>query len=187
VSNTNFCKSCGALLSKEHKFCPECGRALTGPSPQSQPSAATPQAQQDRTAPSGQGFVTAPQEYAAPPQSSLQEPERRLGGAFWLGLVGGVFGILGACVAILVGSFSESLTGSNQDLYALGGGALVFSVLGIVGGALERRKIVGGVLMIVSAVGILISISLFGVLSCILFLIGGILILAKKRIVSTST
>lgn len=47
------------------------------------------------------------------------------------------------------------------------------------GAILEQR--LGGLLMIIGAVGVLISISAFGILSFLLFLIGGILILAQKR------
>ncbi|MGZ4929136.1 MAG: hypothetical protein ACXV76_12835 [Halobacteriota archaeon] len=104
-----------------------------------------------------------------------------LGASFWLGFVGGVFGILSGVLALLIGSFSESFYGSSGDLYWLGLSALVFSVLGIVGGVFEKVPKVGGTLMIISAIGILISISYLGILSCILFFIGGILIFARSR------
>ena len=46
---------------------------------------------------------------------------------------------------------------------------------------LEKRKIIAAALMIIGAFGVLISISLFGVLTFILFLIGGIVILMQKK------
>jgi hypothetical protein len=49
------------------------------------------------------------------------------------------------------------------------------------GGVLEKRKIIAAALMIIGAFGVLISISLFGVLTFILFLIGGIIILMQKK------
>ena len=80
-----------------------------------------------------------------------------------------------------MGSVSEAFNGSSGDLYALGFGAIIFAILGIVGGVFEKKPKIGGSLMIVAAIGILISISLLGVLSCILFFVGGILVFARSR------
>jgi hypothetical protein len=66
-------------------------------------------------------------------------------------------------------------------LFTNAAGALIFSVVGIVGGVLETRKILGAALMIIGAVGVVISISIFGVLTFILFLVGGIVILMQKK------
>ena len=101
---------------------------------------------------------------------------------FWLGIIGGIFGILGALVAIMLQGIGEALNAtSGTSLYYNAAGAIIFSVVGMAGGALEQRRILGGLLMIIGAIGVLISISLFGVLTLILFVIGGILILARKK------
>jgi len=101
--------------------------------------------------------------------------------SFWLGLIGGIFGFLGAMFAIFVGIAGEAFGSANaSQFYALGSSAMVFSTLGIAGACLSGRKI-GGWLMIISAIMVLISISLFGVLPFVLLLIGGIVTLRETR------
>jgi hypothetical protein len=105
-----------------------------------------------------------------------------MGKAFWIGIIGGIFGILGAVVTIMIQSLSDAFNAtSGASLYYNAAGAIIFSIVGIAGGVLETRKILGAVLMIIGAFGVLISISLFGVLTFILFLVGGILILMQKK------
>ena len=100
---------------------------------------------------------------------------------FWIGIIGGITGILAGVFATLVGSVGEAFNASSvSSLYMNAAGAIVFSVVGIAGGALETKKILGGLLMIIGALGVLISVSLFGVLACVLFVIGAILIFARK-------
>ena len=126
-----------------------------------------------------------------------------MGNAFWLGIVGGVFGILAVVLVVLLGGMGEAFDAilGSQPYTNAAGAALIFSLVGIAGGVLENRKILGAALMIVGALGalisigllsalsfgqflaalmplgVLISISLFGVLTFVLFLVGGILIL----------
>jgi hypothetical protein len=101
---------------------------------------------------------------------------------FWLGVIGLIFGILGAAAAIMIQSFSESFGATGgANLYQNAAGAIIFSIVGMVGAAIEQRRILGALFMIIGAIGVLISISLFGLLTFLLFLIGGILILAQKR------
>ncbi len=106
-----------------------------------------------------------------------------MGKAFWLGIIGAIFGILGALVAVLIQIINESLANpaSGSSLYVNAAGAIVFSIVGIAGGVLEKRKILGAVLMIIGALGVVISLSILGVLTFILFLVGGIIILAQKK------
>ena len=126
-----------------------------------------------------------------------------MGNAFWLGIVGGIFGILAVVLVVLLGGMSESFDAilGSQPYTNAAGAALIFSLVGIAGGVLENRKILGAALMIIGALGalisigllsalsfgqflaaliplgVLISISLFGVLTFVLFLLGGIIIL----------
>ncbi len=95
---------------------------------------------------------------------------------FILALLGGIFGIFGAIFAIMFGSFTES------NVQLLGWSALVFSTVAIVSSVLVKikPKIAGG-LMLVSAIGGLISISLFYVLPFILLIVGGLMALLKKQ------
>lgn len=105
-----------------------------------------------------------------------------MGKAFWIGLIGGFLGFIGAITAVLAGSISEAYYVNSQagELYGLAAGAFVFSVIGIVGGIFERKRLIGGILMLVAAFGVLISISLFGVLPFLFFLVGAILIFGQK-------
>ena len=102
--------------------------------------------------------------------------------AFWLGIIGGIFGILAALLVVLIGGIGEAFNATGaSSLYANAAGAFVFSIVGIAGSVLKQRKLISAVLMIVGGLGILIAISLFGVLSFILFLVGAILILMRKK------
>lgn len=105
-----------------------------------------------------------------------------MGKAFWLGIIGGIFGILGAIAAIMIQSLSEAFNAtSGTNLYYNAAAAIIFSIVGIVGGVLETRKMLGAALMIIGALGVVISISAFGILTFVLFLVGGILILMQKK------
>jgi hypothetical protein len=132
-----------------------------------------------------------------------------MGRSFWLGIVGGIFGILAgigvALIAGILGDFSGALhfvivnisevynsTGSSgfhtviivpniSALYVSAAGAIVFSLVGIVGGILEKSRILGGALMIIGALGVLFSVGILGILSFILFVVGGFLIFIEKR------
>ncbi len=132
-----------------------------------------------------------------------------MGRSFWLGIIGGIFGILAgigvALIAGVLGDFSGALhtvivrvsevynsTGSSgfhtllvvpnvSALYASAAGAIVFSIVGIVGGILEKSRIFGGALMIIGALGVLFSVGILGILSFILFVVGGFLIFIERR------
>lgn len=95
---------------------------------------------------------------------------------FWLGLVGGIFGIGAALFAILFGTFGVAFDPYSgfETIIGLGFLALVFSMTGIIGGIIKNNA-TGGVLMVLSGIMILFSVSLFGVPTLIFFLIGGIL------------
>jgi len=105
-----------------------------------------------------------------------------MGKAFWIGLIGGFLGFLGAIIAVLAGGISAAYSTSSQSttLYGLGLSAFIFSIVGVVGGVFERKRLIGGALMLIAAVGVLVSISLFGVLPFLFFLVGAIVIFARK-------
>jgi hypothetical protein len=92
-----------------------------------------------------------------------------------------VFSIVGTIGAILeqrrISSFRATISVSP---YCNAVGPIAFYVLGIVDAILEHKQILG-LVMIIGAVGVLTSISVFGIPSFLLFLIGGILILAQER------
>lgn len=97
---------------------------------------------------------------------------------FILALIGGIFGILGGIIAVAVGSVGAAFGMGSGGLYAQGALAVIFSIVGIICGSIiiDRKRLAGG-LMILSAIIVLVAVSLFGVLTFILFLISGILIL----------
>lgn len=98
----------------------------------------------------------------------------------WLGVIGGIFGILGGIVALVVGGLGEALGMGDAGLYVLGTFAILFSGVGMLTPVLIDNKEWVAVLMIVSGVIVLIMISAFGVLTFALFLIGGIIAYRKK-------
>jgi hypothetical protein len=58
-----------------------------------------------------------------------------MGRAFWLGLIGLIFGILGGVFAGLMGGIGEL-----SNLYSNAAGAISFSLIGMAGAVLENRK-----------------------------------------------
>jgi hypothetical protein len=95
--------------------------------------------------------------------------------AFWLGIMGGILGILVAMGVYLIAFNYVS------SYYTNAAAAFVFSIVGIAGGILEGRKILGAVLMFIGAIGIILSLGFYGILTFILFLVGAIVILMQKK------
>ena len=98
-----------------------------------------------------------------------------MGKAFWLGIIGGILGILIAMVVYVI-AFNF-----DTSLYTNVAGAFIFSIVGMAGGILEKRKMLGAALMFIGGVGVLISISFYGILTLVLFVVGGIIILMQKK------
>jgi len=101
---------------------------------------------------------------------------------FVLGLIGGIFGFFGSFIAFAVGSLGKAFYVSNAStISTLGWFALLFSILGIVGSVVVKHKPkLGGILMLISAVGGLISISFFFIPAFVLLLIAGLMGLLRK-------
>jgi len=101
---------------------------------------------------------------------------------FVLGLLGGIFGFIAAIIALAVGGIGKALGASGAStISGLGAGAILFAILGIVGAAMVKSKArLGGIFMLVSAIGGLICISFFYSLSFVLLLIAGLMGLIKK-------
>ncbi|HLS09872.1 DUF4064 domain-containing protein [Lentibacillus sp.] len=108
---------------------------------------------------------------------------------FVLGLIGGIIGFFAAILALFVGgvdaAFSES---GSSSITGLGWSAFVFSALAIVGAVVVKSKAnLGGILLIVSAIGGLISISMFYLISFILIGIAGLMGVFRKDKSNEST
>ncbi|RJS49340.1 MAG: hypothetical protein CIT03_03630 [Methanobacterium sp.] len=92
-----------------------------------------------------------------------------------LGIVGGIFGLLGGIFAVIFGSLASA------DIVILGISAILASIVGIVAAVyVTKNPKAGGIILIISAIWLLISISLFGLLGSILIGIGGILAILRK-------
>ncbi|QGQ46626.1 DUF4064 domain-containing protein [Metabacillus sediminilitoris] len=99
---------------------------------------------------------------------------------FVLGLIGGIFGLIGAVMAIFVGVLDEAFSGSTE-ISGLGWSAVLLSILGIVGSVIVKRKPkLGGAFMTIAAIGGTISIFVFYILPGVLLFIGGIMGLFRK-------
>src|SRR5699024_6355322 len=101
---------------------------------------------------------------------------------FVLGLIGGIFGLFAAILALMVGGVDAAFSDSGtSDVTGLGWSAFIFSILAIVGSVVVRSKAkIGGVLLLVSAVGGLISISMFYLVSTVLIGIAGLMGVIRK-------
>lgn len=98
-----------------------------------------------------------------------------------LGIIGGVFGLIGAILAFFIGGIGSAFGMGSSDLYVLGVSALLASVVGIIGAVYVLRDAKwGGIILIASAIWLLISISLFGALGAVLLGIAGLLALFRR-------
>lgn len=103
---------------------------------------------------------------------------------FVMGLIAGIFGIIASLIAMFVGGLGSALSVSgSSSVTGLGIAALLLSILGIVGAALSKSKPkLAGWFMLVSGVGGFISISMFYILSGVLFVVAGFMgVLSKKK------
>ncbi len=102
--------------------------------------------------------------------------------ALILGIIGGLAGLVGGILALTVGGLGGAFGAHGAHLVThLGGWAIVFSLVGIIGGALAMGPSkIAGIMMLISAIGGLISISMFYVIAFVLLLVGGILALCSQ-------
>ena len=102
---------------------------------------------------------------------------------FVLGLIGGIFGIIAGIIAMTVGGLASAFSADGASTVTnLGVGAILLSVLGIVGAVVVGSKgKLGGLFMTIAAIGGIICVSYFYILSGILLIIPGIMGLVKKN------
>lgn len=96
--------------------------------------------------------------------------------ARFLAWLGAIVGIIVSVVAFFISPFGLIFGIIPLSLFWRAIIGFIFSILGFIGGTLERNKLIGGGLCIISAFGMLVLEGL-GVVSFLLFLIAGILIL----------
>ena len=91
-----------------------------------------------------------------------------------LGIIGGIFGLIGGVFALMFSAFEPSVG-------SLGISAVLASIVGIIAAAYVMQNAKwGGIILILSAIWLLISISLFGVLGAILLGLAGLLAIIRK-------
>lgn len=91
-----------------------------------------------------------------------------------LGVIGGIFGLLGGVFALFFSAFEPSVG-------ILGISAILASIAGLVGAVyVSNNSKYGGIILIISAVWLIISISLFGILGAVFLGIAGLSALIRK-------
>ncbi|UOR13807.1 DUF4064 domain-containing protein [Halobacillus amylolyticus] len=103
-------------------------------------------------------------------------------GEFIVGLLGGIIGLFSTFFALFIGAVDAAINEAGTSVISgLGWAAFLFSTLAIVGSALVKSKTKAGtIMMIVAALGGLVSIALFYVIPAILLLTAGIMGLVRK-------
>ncbi|WP_436866598.1 DUF4064 domain-containing protein [Bacillus fungorum] len=101
---------------------------------------------------------------------------------FVLGLIGGIFGIICAFIALMIGGMGAAFEADGANtIIGLGWGAVGLSILGIVGSVMVKSKAkAGGIMMTVAAIGGFICISAIYLLPGVLLLIGGLMGIFRK-------
>ncbi|PGY16301.1 DUF4064 domain-containing protein [Bacillus cereus] len=102
---------------------------------------------------------------------------------FVLGLIGGIFGIICAFIALMIGGMGAAFEAEGANtIIGLGWGAVGLSILGIVGCVVVKKNAkVGGIMMTVASIGGFICISIFYLLPGVLLLIGGLMGIFRKN------
>lgn len=102
---------------------------------------------------------------------------------FVLGLIGGIFGFIGAIMALFIGEVDAVFsTSGTSSITGLGWMAFLFSILAIIGAVQVRSNAKrGGIMLLVAAVGGFISISMFYLVPGILIVIAGIMGVSRKE------
>lgn len=103
---------------------------------------------------------------------------------FAMGLVGGIFGVIAALIAMFIGGIAGAFEAEEaSQVSSLGVAALLFSILGIIGSAFSKSKPkLAGTIMLVSGIAGFICISLFYIISGVLFIVAGFMgIFTRKQ------
>lgn len=102
-----------------------------------------------------------------------------------MGIIGGIFGILASIFAMVFGGLGSAFGAEGADqIVGLGFAAMLFSIVGIIGGSISKsKKKLAGWMLLISGVAGFICISLFFIISGILFIVAGLMgILSKSKV-----
>jgi hypothetical protein len=102
---------------------------------------------------------------------------------FAMGLIAGIFGILAALLAMLIGGIGGAFNAAGAGgIVGLAVAALLFSIFGIIGASISKSKPkLAGTFMLISGVAGFVCISLFYIISGILFIVAGFIGIFTKR------
>ena len=93
----------------------------------------------------------------------------------YLGIAGGICGIIGAIIAYIATLF-HAATYSSDIVIA----AIIFSVVGIVGGLIVNNNAkLSAIILIIVAIGLIVSIFYYGILGAALMLLGAVIALIR--------
>ena len=163
------CPNCGAEIADTSKFCKKCGEKIENPikiCPKCQTKVSNDSTFCDSCGYNFEGVTT------STAQVVQMETSRTL--ELVLGILGAIFGFIGSIIAFFLSAFAPGLA-------ALGISAFLASLVGLIGAIYVRNNAKkGGIVLIVAAVWLLISISLYGVLGFILLLVAGICAVFRK-------
>ena len=103
--------------------------------------------------------------------------------AMVLGVVGGIFGIFAALFALSLGGIGGAFGMKDASFIAnLGMSAMAFCLLGFLGAGLAMPKpTVGGVFLLLAAIGFMISVSWFAIVTTPMFLLAAMLAFMGRR------
>lgn len=106
---------------------------------------------------------------------------------FAMSLIGGIFGILASIIVMALGKVADFI-GFDSSVTLLGFLALLFSVLGIVAGTMAKtRTKLAGWLLLVAGIGGFVCISMYFIVTGILYIIAGLMgVFAKTAKASDS-
>lgn len=97
--------------------------------------------------------------------------------SFFLGILGGIVSFAMGMLAVFLMAIDQA-SGGNTDLTINIVLAFVAGILGIVGSVVGNKR--GGIILVISGVLALIATSLFGILPCVLLIIGGALAFRER-------
>jgi len=100
-----------------------------------------------------------------------------------LGVVGGIFGIFAALFALSLGGIGGAFGMKDAGFIAnLGMSAMAFCLLGFLGAGLAMPKpTAGGVILLLAAIGFMISVSWFAIVTTPMFLLAAMLAFMGRR------
>jgi hypothetical protein len=167
------CDECGYVNVQRRSICKRCRAPLEG----AWPEANSPALQYDPR------YAQPPAFYASP---RVEQPRGGGGSriaALVLGVVGGIFGIFAALFALSLGGIGGAFGMKDAAFISdLGMSAMVFCLLGFLGAGLALPKpVVGGVLLLIAAIGFMISVSWFAIVTTPMFLLAAMLAFMGRR------